>query len=429
MQEWLKLSLLLSIFGFLKEIRPSEPFIYEFLISNRWRNVTDDEVTQIAYPVGTYSYLVQLVVVFLITDLCRYKPLIVILGISGCIVWSLLLWTKSLAGLIIVEIFYGTFCASEVAYYTYIYAKVDTEYFQLVTSHTRAAILAGSTISGILAQLLVSLEWMDYRQLNYITFAAMIAATLWTFLLPPVNTSIYFHQEGSEKQPLIDKFQNAFALMGAHFCNSFRNTYVLKWSLWYALSTCSFIQVQTYMQPLWSVIVEDPEHKSVLYNGAVQAILTVLGFLGALLAGILKADWQVKGDLTLTLCSLSQGFLILYTSRTHFIFASYACYVVYGSLYYFMITVTSSEVAKQIKDESYGLVFGVNTFTALTVQTILTAVVVMKGVGLALAPRDQYFVYGCVHICTAVIFIVIGFVSWLAKSKDYRRMSVSVQVI
>ncbi|VEN34147.1 unnamed protein product [Callosobruchus maculatus] len=262
MQEWLKLSLLLSIFGFLKEIRPSEPFIYEFLINNRWRNVTDDEVTQIVYPVGTYSYLVQLVVVFLITDLCRYKPLIIILGVSGCIVWSLLLWTKSLAGLIIVEIFYGTFCASEVAYYTYIYAKVDTEYFQLVTSHTRAAILAGSTISGILAQLLVSLEWMDYRQLNYITFTAMIAATLWTFLLPPVNTSIYFHQEGSEKQPLIDKFQNAFALMGTHFCNSFKNTYVLKWSLWYALSTCSFIQVQTYMQPLWSVIVEDPEHSA-----------------------------------------------------------------------------------------------------------------------------------------------------------------------
>nr|CAI5857431.1 unnamed protein product [Callosobruchus analis] len=257
----------------------------------------------------------------------------------------------------------------------------------------------------------------------------MLAATLWTCLLPPVNTSIYFHQEGSEKQPLIDKFQNAFALMGTHFCNSFRNTYVLKWSLWYALSTCSFIQVQTYMQPLWSVIAEDPEHKSALYNGAVQAILTVLGFLGALLAGILKADWQVKGDLTLTLCSLMQGFLVLYTSRTHFIFASYACYVVYGSLYYFMITVTSSEVAKQIKDESYGLVFGVNTFTALTVQTILTAVVVMKGVGLALAPRDQYFVYGCVHICTAVLFIVIGFVSWMAKSKDYRRTSVSVQVI
>ncbi|CAH1958881.1 unnamed protein product [Acanthoscelides obtectus] len=281
MQEWLKLSLLLSIFGFLKEIRPSEPFIYEFLVDDSWRNVTDDEVTQIVYPAGTFSYLVQLVVVFLITDLCRYKPLIILLGIAGCVVWSLLLWTKSLVGLIIVEIFYGTFCASEVAYYTYIYAKVDTEYFQLVTSHTRAAILAGSTISGVLAQLLVHFHWMDYRQLNYITFAAMIAATLWAFLLPCVDTSIYFHQEGSEKQPLLNKFQSAFALMSAHFSNSFRNTYVLKWSLWYALSTCGFIQVQTYMQPLWSVIVENhPDHKSDLYNGATQAILTVLGFLG-----------------------------------------------------------------------------------------------------------------------------------------------------
>ena len=61
--------------------------------------------------------------------------------------------------------------ATEVAYFTYIYAKVPKEYYQEVTSHTRAAILAGRTISGIIAQLLVSFNLMDYRELNYITFS------------------------------------------------------------------------------------------------------------------------------------------------------------------------------------------------------------------------------------------------------------------
>ena len=61
--------------------------------------------------------------------------------------------------------------ATEVAYYTYIYAKVPKDYYQQVTSHTRAAILAGRAISGIIAQLLISLESADYRDLNYITFA------------------------------------------------------------------------------------------------------------------------------------------------------------------------------------------------------------------------------------------------------------------
>lgn len=61
--------------------------------------------------------------------------------------------------------------ATEVAYYTYIYAKVDTEFYPQVSSHTRAAILAGRCVSGLLAQMLISLNWMDFKQLNYITFA------------------------------------------------------------------------------------------------------------------------------------------------------------------------------------------------------------------------------------------------------------------
>ncbi|CAG9858965.1 unnamed protein product [Phyllotreta striolata] len=422
MKSWLKISLGLSVFGFLKEIRPSEPFIYEFLIDKRWRNVTEDEVTSKVYPVGTYSYLAHLVLIFLITDLCRYKPLIVLLGASGVAIWSMLLWTNTLLDLQILEVIYGTFCATEVAYYSYIYTKVSTERYQQVTSHTRAAILAGRAISGILAQLLISFKLMNYRDLNYITFSAMIAATVWSLFLPSVQKSIYFHPEDDMVKPLNAKLSGAFHLMVSHFKYSFTNMYVLKWSLWYALSTCGFIQVQTYMQPLWTVIVNDP-NKSI-YNGAVEAVLTVVGFVGALIAGIFKTDWKVKGELTLTLCSLFQGFIMLYSSRTHEVMWSYVCYVIFGGFYHLMITVACSEVAQHIKDDSYGLVLGVNTFVALVFQTILTAVVVTEGVGFALKPRDQYFVYGCYHIFIAVLFILIGFIVWLNRSKEYRKTSI-----
>lgn len=91
------------MFGFLKEVRPSEPFIYEFLIGE-WRNITEDQVNQQVYPTGTYSYLVLLIVVFLITDLSRYKPLIMFLGASGVVIWGMLLWTTSLRDLIILEV-------------------------------------------------------------------------------------------------------------------------------------------------------------------------------------------------------------------------------------------------------------------------------------------------------------------------------------
>ena len=48
----------------------------------------------------------------------------------------------------------------------------------------------------------------------------------------------------------------------------------------------------------------------------------------------------------------------------------------------------SFQVAKAIPKDSYGLVFGINTFMALLLQTILTTVVASKA-GFALTPRPQ----------------------------------------
>ncbi len=43
MEKWLGPCLLLCIFGFLKELRPSEPFVTEFLVGT-WKNFTVEEV-------------------------------------------------------------------------------------------------------------------------------------------------------------------------------------------------------------------------------------------------------------------------------------------------------------------------------------------------------------------------------------------------
>lgn len=66
---WLKVSLLLCVFGFFRELRPSEPFVTEFFIT--YRNLTTDDITRILYPFGTYSYMFQLIIVFLVTDILR----------------------------------------------------------------------------------------------------------------------------------------------------------------------------------------------------------------------------------------------------------------------------------------------------------------------------------------------------------------------
>ncbi|XP_066248538.1 thiamine transporter 1-like [Euwallacea similis] len=412
---WFLVSLLLCAFGFLKEIRPSEPFIYEFLIGP-WRNVTDKQVNQQVYPAGIYSYLALLVVVFLITDLARYKPLIIFSGLSGIIVWSMLLWTTSLRDLLILEVFYGSFMACEVAYYTYIYAKVDRHYYQQVTSHTRAAILGGRAISGILGQLLVSFDVMDFRQLNYITLGALIAATFWSFFLPPVKKSIYFHQETTLLLSKTKKTRQAFSTMLQHFKHGYSNAYTVKWSIWWSLATCGFVQVQTYMQPLWSTIVGDQEYTR--YNGVVEAVLTLMGFLGALIAGFLRVNWINWGEIVLSCCSLIQGALMVVSSQTDRIMVSYICYVVFGALFHFVITIASSEIAKFIKEDSYGLIFGINTFAALSFQAILTVIVVTGNIGFGLQSRGQFLVYGGYHLVLGLIFIIMAIYNRIRSAKS-----------
>ncbi|XP_055640796.1 thiamine transporter 1-like isoform X2 [Toxorhynchites rutilus septentrionalis] len=376
MQEWLKISLMLCTFGFLKEIRPSEPFIMDYL-AGPWRNLTMTEIVQEAFPVGTYSYLAQLVIIFLVTDLLRYKPLIVVNGLSGIIVWSMLIWTTSLQALKILEVFYGTYCAAEIAYYSYVYAKVDREHYQKVTSQTRAAIYCGRFLAGVLAQTLVYFNAMNYKQLNYLSLAAQTSATVWALLLPSVKTSMYFHRAALPPTmctPINDgscgndcssdkisvsipsfkqKILSAFVLIWLHFKTSFTNLTVLQWSIWYALAMAGYIQVTAYIQALWG---EVDQTQRAVWNGAVEAILTLLGAVVSLLAGYIHGSFLRPRSslLALSVLSLGQGGAILLTSTTNQLVISYVGYIVFGILYAFTITTVSAEIAKNISDDSFG---------------------------------------------------------------------------
>lgn len=190
---------------------------------------------------------------------------------AGIIVWSILIWTKTLWELQITQIFYGTYMATEVAYYTYIYAKVDKQHYLKVTSHTRAAILTGRFVASSLGQILVTTETMDYRQLNFITFGAQIASTVWAVCLPNVQTSLYFHRNvesdddlmnenaGAKKEIRKNRCSHAFRLLWSQFRSAYTNVNILLWSLWYAVAMCGYLQVISYIQVLWTEIDNSQE--------------------------------------------------------------------------------------------------------------------------------------------------------------------------
>ncbi|KAL4707642.1 hypothetical protein ACJJTC_006992 [Scirpophaga incertulas] len=419
MQNWLRITLLLCLFGLLREIRPSEPFVTEFLLGE-WRNITEEQLNRDIYPVGTYSYLSQLVVVFLFTDFLRFKPVIILSGLSGIAVYAVLLWTRSLQWIQVSQYLYGVYMATEVAYLTYIYAKVDADKYPLVSSYTRIAALAGRFLSGMSAQLLTHYDVMNYRDLNYITFAAQVLATFWAIWLPPVRYGIYFHRRTSvtndlkvdfsvpsdktcikpiqqEQRTIRQQLVEASSLIARHARLAYSRPKVLAWSALYAVALALFVQTQTYMQLLWKQIQENSKH-TVAYNGFVEAAQTLLGAGGAFLASTLS-----QSTLPAPVAAMQSLALFLGTYWQN-IYVSYAGYIVMGTLFQYNITLASSKIASQMIDEScFGLIFGINTLIGTGLQSLLTLILIQK---LELSIFIQYFVISGLLLVLAIIWLL-----------------------
>ncbi|XP_026826955.1 thiamine transporter 2 [Ooceraea biroi] len=446
---WLKISCILCLFGCFKDFRPSESFVTDYL-TGPWKNFTVKEVNQDIYPVATYSYLATLVLVFLITDFVRYKPIIILCGLSGIVTFLMIILGKTVIVFQIVEFFYGLFMSSEVAYYTYIYAKVEKKHYQEVTGHTKAASLFGRSMSGIVAQLTASFNLLDYHQLNYLTLSASVLATIWSLFLPSVSQSIYFHRTSSSdeerdkqvdlqsvtidhqlqyrsssqeslrndengrakcrcfagfRSPLFHKIRKAYALLWKHFVQAYTNYRVLKWSVWWALSTCGYLQIINFIQLLWQTAVKPGD---MIYNGAVDFIYAILGAITVFCVGKVHLNWTLIGDVMLGIFSLLEGVILVAASYSYNIWFLYAGYIIFGVIYHTMVTVASFEVAKYISEDSYGLIFGVNMFFALASQSLLMLIVVNI---LELELSRQFFVYGSYFVVLAMIYIVIGIVN------------------
>ncbi|XP_053978452.1 thiamine transporter 1-like [Hylaeus volcanicus] len=435
--KWITISCILCVFGCFKEFRPSESYVTDYL-TGPWKNFTDIQVNQEIFPVSTYSYFATLFVVFLITDFVRYKPIIILCGLSGAITFLLIILGQDVLSMQIVEFFYGLFFSTEVAYFTYIYAKVDKKHYQEVTSHTKAASLVGRCMAGIVAQVTTSFNLLDYHQLNYITLSAITFAMVWAFFLPSVGQSIYFHTKNKNRILLtnngtvglqqhnsnhilciseqhveyaspktnisiVQKVRQAYILLLKDCLQAYSNGHVVKWSMWWSLSTCGYLQITSYIQLLWQTAVSSTDS---IYNGAVDALYTIIGTVTVFCIGKIPFNWSLIGDVVVSLMSFVEGIFLVISSYSYTIWLLYASYVVFGIIHHTMVTVASFEIAKHISEDSYGLIFGINTFFALLLQTVLTAIVVNGNLGLDL--RSQYFVYGGYFIAIAMLYIIIG---------------------
>lgn len=173
---------------------------------------------------------------------------------------------------------------------------------------------------------------MDYAQLNYISFGTQICATIWAIFLPSVKNSLYFHRDDKSTE------NSAYQLLWQHFKMAYSNPEVVKWSIWYSIGVCGYVQIVTYCQVLWDFIDSSEE---VIWNGAVEATLTLLGTIAALCAGLLTNErLNEKGRIwTLAILTIISGFAILLAGFSQTRFISYVGYLIFGVIYSFLITI------------------------------------------------------------------------------------------
>lgn len=72
----------------------------------------------------------------------------------------------------------------------------------------------------------------------------------------------------------------------------------------------------------------------------------------------------------------------------------------------------SATVAKQLLEDSFALIFGINTLMALILQSLLTYIAITE---LDLHIRVQYYVYGGYFFVLAAIYSVIYVVRLFVK--------------
>ena len=334
---------LICCYGFFKEMKPSEPFLTPYLNST-FKHLTLEELSSEVYPIWTYSYLLVLFIVFLITDALRYKPLIIVEGLAYLTTRVLLIWGNGVLAMQFMQVAYGFATGTEVAYYSYIYALVPTEHFQKVTGYLRGAVLLGRFMAGFIGQLLISLKWTNYLVLNYIAFSCVIIAFVLSICLPmPAsnNGNVFMisdeRTEEEEKASLFERWKRSIRTLFKAFKESYRNRVLLQWSIWWALATCGYLQIGNYVQNLWEEI-QGPDKNSSL-NGGVEAAGTLGGAIVALILSFLKVRWGIVGEMLLGCLSLLDAVLLMIMAKTEHVWIAYITYVCFRVSYTFLITI------------------------------------------------------------------------------------------
>ncbi|XP_061235267.1 reduced folate transporter [Neopsephotus bourkii] len=410
----------LCFYGFMTQIRPGESFITPYLLGPD-KNFTQAEVTNVITPVLTYSYMAMLVPIFLLTDYLCYKPVLVLQSLSHISIWLLLVLGTSVLAMQLMEFFYGITMAARIAYSSYIFSLVAPSRYQRMASYSRSAVLLGVFTSSVLGQLCISLGDVSFLTLNYVSLGFVSFGLILTLFLKRPRRSLFFNRPDGAVDGAVptetDKMAGGDGGRGAKgwrdmaLCRMLQEVGALAkqpqlrlWSLWWVFNSAGYYLMLYYVQILWNEIYPPTENRRV-YNGGVDAASTLLGAVASFAAGYLKIRWTLWSELVIGMVTAFQAGLLLLMNTTSNIWLCYAAYVLFRSSYQFLVPIAIFQIATSLSKELCALVFGVNTFFATALKTIITIIVADKR-GLGLSVHPQFYVYFGYFTLLAVTYLL-----------------------
>ncbi|XP_039113029.1 reduced folate transporter isoform X1 [Hyaena hyaena] len=425
LKSWKCLVFYLCFYGFMAQMRPGESFITPYLLGTD-KNFTQEQVTNEITPVLSYSYLAVLVPVFLLTDYLRYTPVLVLQGLSYVSVWLLLLRGSSVLHMQFMELFYGVTMAARIAYSSYIFSLVSPARYQRMAGYSRAAVLLGVFTSSVLGQLLVTVGGIPFSTLNYISLAFLTFSLVLALFLKRPKRSLFFNRSAPERDGAspseLDRMNPSpawpadtkpgRALLGAwrdwtlvrmlrELGDNMRLPQLRLWSLWWVFNSAAYYLIVYYVHILWSLVNPTADTSSV-YNGGADAASTLLGAITSFSAGFVKIRWALWAKLVIAGVTAVQAALVFLMYSTSSVWLCYVAFVLFRGAYQFLVPVATFQIASSLSKELCALVFGVNTFLATVLKTIITLIVSDKRC-LGLPVHLQFLVY---FVFFLVLFLV-----------------------
>ncbi|XP_042465445.1 thiamine transporter 2-like isoform X2 [Zingiber officinale] len=349
----------LLVYSFSSQFLPIEPYLVPYLTTVK--DFTNFQVTNFIFPVSVYAQLIFTLIMAPASYYLSHKVMIII-GAFGLSLTYLLAWCGQ----------------SLVAMQT------------MQTSLTQTVSLLSFVLASELGQLL-ALTDSSYEIYFIISLVALIVCCASTFLLPADSSSCslsYLNRLGNPSKGWTATLKETWGGKSLKIL-----------SVWWALAFAGVSLVQNYGTTLFDAI--DSHSK---FNGHILAISEAGGSLGSYCAIYIDKFSYRSRQFIYVLGSSFMGIICVLMGVYTKIWGAYLSYVVICTIYRTFSCLVSVQCGRLLSNGQFILLFSVNNFAGLLIETLLQAAVEVVGLSI----YSQFIAFSGLFFVATAIFITFS---------------------